>query len=46
MFKGLFVAFCLWVAQAIQLLCVVVVEMSGVDLDLGDPVGRARFSRG
>ena len=44
MFKGLFVAFCLWVAKAIQLLWVVLVEMSGVDP--GDPVGRARFSRG
>ena len=44
MFKGLFVAFCLRVAQAIQRLRVVLVEMSGVAHR--DPVGRARFSRG
>jgi hypothetical protein len=44
MFKGLFVAFCLRVAQAIQCLWVVLVEMSGVDP--GDPVDRAHFSRG
>ena len=44
MFKGLLVAFCLRVAQAIQRLWVVLVEMSGVDP--GDPVDRAHFSRG
>ena len=44
MFKSLLVTFCLRVAQAIQLLWVVLVQMSGVDH--GDPVGRARFSRG
>ena len=44
MFKGLLVAFCLRVAQANQRLWVVLVEMSGVDP--GDPVDRARFSRG
>ena len=43
MFKGLCVALCLRVAEAIQLLWVVLVEMSGVDH--GDLVGRARFSR-
>ena len=46
MFKGLLVVFCLRVAQAIQVLWVVLVEMFGVDLDPGDPVDRARFSRG
>ena len=44
MFKDLLVAFCLRVAQVIQRLWVVLVAMSGVDP--GDPVGRARFSRG
>ena len=44
MFKSLLVAFCLRVAQAIQLLWVVLVEMSGVDP--GDLVDRAHFSRG
>ena len=44
MFKSLLVAFCLRVPQAIQLLWVVWVEMSGVDP--GDLVDRARFSRG
>ena len=44
MFKDLLVAFCLRVAQAIQLLWVVLVGMSGVDP--GDLVDRARFSRG
>ena len=44
MFKGLFVGFCLRVAQAIQRLWVVLIEMSGVDP--GDPVDRAHFSRG
>ena len=45
MFKGLFGAFCLWVVQAIELLWVVLVEMSGVE-NPGDLVDRARFSRG
>lgn len=45
MFKGLLVAFCLRVAQAIQVLWVVLVEMSS-GVDPGDPVDRARFSRG
>ena len=44
MFKDLLVAFCLRVAQAIQRLWIVLVEMSGVDP--GDLVDRARFSRG
>lgn len=44
MFKSLLVAFCLRVPQAIQLLWVVLVEMSGVDP--GDPVDRNHFSRG
>ena len=45
MFKDLLVAFCLRVAQLIQRLRVVLVEMSGVE-DPGDLVDRARFSRG
>ena len=45
MFKSLLVAFCLRVPQAIQLLWVVLVEMSGVE-DPGDLVDRAHFSRG
>ena len=44
MFKGLFVEFCLRVVGRVQLLWLDWVEMSGVDP--GDPVGRARFSRG
>ena len=44
MLKDLLVAFYLRVAQAIQRLWVVLVEMSGVDP--GDPVDRAHFSRG
>ena len=44
MFKSLLVAYCLRVAQAIQLLCVLV-AMSGVE-DPGDLVDRAHFSRG
>ena len=45
MFKSLLVAFCSRVAQTIQRLWVVLVEMSGVE-DPGDLVDRARFSRG
>ena len=45
MFKSLLVAFYLRVAQAIQSLWVVLVEMSGVE-DPGDLVDRVRFSRG
>ena len=45
MFKSLLVTFCLRVAQAIQRLWVVLVEMSGVK-DPGELVDRARFSRG
>jgi len=44
MLKDLLVAFYLRVAQAIQRLWVVLVEMSGVDP--GDLVDRAHFSRG
>ena len=44
MFKSLLVAYCLRVAQAIQRLWVVLVEMSWVDP--GDLVDRVRFSRG
>ena len=44
MLKDLLVAFYLRVAQAIQRLWVVLVEMSGVDP--GDLVDRVRFSRG
>ena len=44
MFKSLLVAFCLRVPQAIQLLWVVLVEMSG--MDPGDLEDRAHFSRG
>ena len=45
MLKDLLVAFCLRVAQAIQRLWIVLVEMSGVE-DPGDLLDRARFSRG
>jgi hypothetical protein len=43
MFKSLLVVYCSWVAQAIQRLWVVLVEMSRVDP--GDLVDRAHFSR-